>query len=693
MQSESTRSTDNAIEIGVDIGGTFTDIVSRDQNGVVRLLKVPTTRGQESVAVKEAVAGILELCGLSSADVFRFVHGTTVATNAILERKGARTGIITTAGFEDVLELGRQNRQSMYDLRLKPSAPAFLAPGALRKGVHERVGATGEIVTPLDPGSLERAILELVEEGVEAISVCFLFSFLEPKHEQLAQRAIEKLAPGIAVSLSSEVDPTFREFERMCVTTFDACVKPVLRRYLESMERDLQQAGIPAHLQIIQSRGGLTVAQTAAERPVRLFLSGPAAGVIGSQAVGVAAGIDDLIAVDVGGTSTDISVITGAKPAVRQEGVIDGFAVRVPMVDVNAIGAGGGSIAWIDTAGGLRLGPHSAGAVPGPACYDRGGLDPTVTDASVVLGYIDPAFFAGGRLKLDPKLAWDAIETRIARPLGLSTEEAALGIHRVANGQIAEGVRLMSVKRGLDPRPYSLLCLGGAGPLHGIAIAEEMGLSRVIVPPFPGVLSAYGLLSAPIEHEASTAFGKLIAETSVEELKTALERVDARCAELMRRERSTGSTSVTHSADVCYFGQSHYIDVPIEDTSRDGLTKLYEDFLQAHERLYGHSTDAPAQIVNVRSVHRSVSASYPWPYFKPAPRPPQKGERDILLPGRGRRTTVAVWDREALSAAATISGPAVIEQNDSTTLLGVGWQGIVTAEGNLLLQRAEGDVQ
>ncbi|CAH1696766.1 N-methylhydantoinase A [Hyphomicrobiales bacterium] len=674
----------NAIEIGIDIGGTFTDVVSRDRSGIIRLLKVPTTRGNESVAVRQAIAAMLDICGVEAAAVSRFVHGTTVATNAILERKSAKTGLLTTQGFRDVFEIGRQYRQNMYDLRLKPSAPTFLLPGHLRKEVRERVDAHGRIVTPLDESSVETAVRELMEEGVEAIAVSFLFSFLEPRHEQMAGDIIRRMAPNMAVSLSCDVDPTFREFERTCVTAFDACVKPVMRRYIAAMQSDLEEVGVGARLQIIQSRGGLAAAETAAERPVRLFLSGPAAGVIGGQAVGEAAGIADLIAIDVGGTSTDISVITGSRPAVRQDGLIDGFAVRVPMVDVNAIGAGGGSIAWIDGAGGLRLGPHSAGAVPGPACYGRGGTEPTVTDASVVLGYIDPEFFAGGRLSLQPDLAFEAV-AKIAKSLGLSTEEAALGIHRVANGQMAEGVRLMSVKRGIDPRPYALLCLGGGGSLHGVAVAEEMGIARVVVPPFPGVLSAYGLLSAPIEHEATAAFGKTVAETSPAEFASALSAIDARCAALMAREGSHESISVGHAADVCYVGQSHTIEIALSDISAEAISQIQADFVEAHHRVYGHATDSPARIVNLRSVHRVVAASQPWPDFQPSAKPARKGSREVLLPGTKRRTTVAIWDRSALKAGDLVQGPSIVEQEDTTTLVGAGWTGHVTEEGNLIL--------
>ena len=466
--------TPQSIEIGVDIGGTFTDVVFRRGDGALRFFKLATTRANPSEAVRSALARMLESRDFEADSVSRFAHGTTTATNAVLERAGARTGILTTAGFEDVLELGRQSRRDMYDIHLTPSAPVFLAPGARRIGVPERIAADGSVVIPLDEVALQNAVAALIEDGVQAIAVIFLFSFINPQHERRARDVIAELAPDISVSLSHEVDPAFREYERTCVTAFDAYIKPVLHRYLEAMEKDLDAAGIIAPLQVMQSRGGLTSAKTARQRPVRLFLSGPAAGVIGGSAVGRAAGFDNLITVDIGGTSCDIALIRDGKPVIRKEGMIDGYNIRVPMVDVNAIGSGGGSIAWIDGGGGLRVGPRSAGADPGPACYDRGGDAPTVTDASLVLGYLDPDSFAGGTLALQPERGRTAITQAVAKPLGLTLAQAALGIHRVVNAQIAEGIRLVSVRRGIDPRDYTMVALGGGGPVHATSLAREL---------------------------------------------------------------------------------------------------------------------------------------------------------------------------------------------------------------------------
>ena len=459
------------MDIGVDTGGTFTDLICRRPGHSDLVLKVPSTPSEPSKAVMNGVRQLLEAAGDEVGSVRRFVHGTTVATNAVLERKGADSGLITTAGFADVLEIGRQMRSHIYELELEPETPVFLAPGARRVEVIERLSSEGEILEPLDENSLRHAVETLKNEGVTSIAVCLLFSFLNPIHERRVREVIESEYPDLSVSLSSDVDPAFREYERTVVTAFDAYTKPVLRDYLGDLASELSAFGVDAPLQVMQSRGGISAAGTATKRPVRLFLSGPAAGVIGGSRAGQASGSHDLITVDIGGTSCDIALVAGGRPLVRPEGRIDGYPVRVPMVDVNAIGSGGGSIAWLDEAGGLRVGPRSAGAEPGPACYGRGGQLATVTDASIVLGVLNPDYFAGGSVSLDRQLAEQAIRDTIAVPLSLSVEQAALGIHRVVNAQMAEGMRQVSIRQGHDPRDFALVPLGGAGPVHGIPLA------------------------------------------------------------------------------------------------------------------------------------------------------------------------------------------------------------------------------
>lgn len=674
--------------VGVDIGGTFTDVVCRSSTGALALVKIPTTRSDPSAGVLRAVEHMAKAWGIQPGQIARFVHGTTVATNAVLERKGARIGLITTRGFRDVLEIGRQSRRNVYSVMLKPETPGFLVPGALRREVPERVAATGEVLVALDENAVRREADALAAAGVEAIAISFLFSFLDPAHERRAAEIVREAHPGIMVSISSEVDPAFREYERTCITAFDAYLKPVIDRYLGNMERDLDGNGVAAPLQIMQSRGGVAGSRIARASPVRLFLSGPAAGVIGGRVAGRAGGADDVITIDIGGTSADIALIARGKPLIASEGVLDGYAVRVPMVDVNAIGAGGGSIAWLDAAKSLRVGPQSAGSEPGPACYGRGGSDATVTDASIVLGYIDPTYFAGGTMKLEPHLAWTAIERKIAKPLGMSVEHAALGIHRVINATMAEGIRFVSVKRGIDPRGFSLVPLGGGGPVHATALARELGMSRIIVPLHPGVLSAEGLLAAPVEHEAAIAFNAPIAGVTKAMLAEAYAALDAHCAALMDTEQvPPESVTRAYLADVCYIGQSYHLEIPVDlrDESLEGLAR---DFYEAHDRIYGHSAQGPIKFVNLRAVHQAAAESESnTTRYEPAKGEARKGVRRILTAESDGFVDAQVYERSRIAPGTRFAGPAIVEQADTTAVVEPGWAAEVDAGGTLILTR------
>lgn len=681
-----------SIEIGIDTGGTFTDLVCRVAGAPDRILKVASTPDDPSRAVLQGLSRLAGDPAIDLARVSRFVHGTTVATNAVLERKGARTGVIATEGFRDVLELGRQIRTAIYELELGPEAPVFLAPGARRCEVRERIGADGRVLVPLDEASVAEAADRLVAEGVESVAVALLFSFLNPAHERRVAAIVAERHPHLALSLSSEVDPAFREYERTVVTAFDAYVKPVLSRYLERMAGEIARAGVPAPLQVMLSRGGVSAASSAARRPVRLFLSGPAAGVVGGGGAGAAAGLRDLITVDIGGTSCDIALITEGKALVRPEGRIDGFPVRAPMVDVNAIGAGGGSIAWLDEAGGLRVGPHSAGAVPGPACYGRGGREATVTDASLVLGYLDAECFAGGAMRLDAGLARAAIEARVAAPLGLGVEEAALGIHRVVNAQMAEGMRLASIRQGFDPRDFALVALGGAGPVHATALAEELAIACIVVPRHPGVLSAAGLLAAPVEHEVSVGFPRDLDDTGEAEVRAVLAGLDERAGRLMAGESvAAGEVRTSHAADLCFAGQSHYLEVAVDLDEPEPLAAIHRRFLAAHERVFGYCTASPARLVNLRSVHSAGGRGAPpvAPFEAgPAPAPPRW--RTAILDGASMAQRVAVHARAALGPGETLAGPAIVEQADTTTVVRAGWTAETLAGGLLVLRHEEG---
>jgi N-methylhydantoinase A/oxoprolinase/acetone carboxylase beta subunit len=676
--------------IGVDIGGTFTDVVAVGTDGSLRIAKVPSTRSDPSAAVRTVLKNLLPAWEVRPQNVQRFVHGTTVATNAVLERKGARLGILATEGFTDVLEIGRQARRQIYQLILKPETPVFLAPGLRRRGVVESIGPDGEVRTPLDMASLERSVDALVAEGVEAVAVCFLFAFLNPAHERQAAAYIRSRHPELVVSISSDVDPAFREYERTVVTSFDAYVKRGLEKYLVDMESDLRAAGVPATLQIMQSRGGVCSAGIARQRPIRLFLSGPAAGVVGAREVGLSVGHENLITVDIGGTSSDIALIAKGQPVIRPEGLLDGYRIRVPMVDVNSIGSGGGSIAWIDAGGGLRVGPQSAGAEPGPACYGRGGSDATVTDASIVLGLLDPAYFAGGTLRLDPQLSFKAIEEKIARPLGLTVLRAALGIHRVVNVQMAEGIRLVSIRRGVDPRAFTLMPFGGGGALHATALARELGMDSIVVPRYPGVLCASGLLSALIEHEASAAYMKKLAGAAPQEILSVCERLSAECAERMHTEGvPTAQVETLCFADLCYVGQAHYIEVPLDITEPASLVeKAYERFCVLHDQVYGHSTRSPARFVNLRVVQRARNPAAEASTNPVRGKNSRKGERRILLEGAADFVAATVYDRDGLAPGEVVQGPAIIEQSDTTTLVEPGWRAEVAQNGVLLMRKS-----
>jgi N-methylhydantoinase A/oxoprolinase/acetone carboxylase beta subunit len=680
-------------EFGIDIGGTFTDIVCRGADGSLRIAKLATTRADPSRAVLAALDMARTDWGIDPAAITRFAHGTTTATNAVLERKGARVGLITTDGFRDVLEIGRQMRHQMYDLALKPETPVFLAPRRLRREVLERVDAQGGVVRPLDEASVRQAVADLLAQDVAAIAVCLIFSFLHPAHEERIRAIIAEMAPGLPVSLSSEVDPAFREYERTCVTAFDAYIKPVVATYLTNLEAGLARASVTAPLQVMQSRGGLMAASIARRRPVRLFLSGPAGGVMGGLEAGRAAGFSDIITVDIGGTSCDIALISAGAPLLRGEGLIDGYTVRVPMVDVTAIGAGGGSIAWRDGAGGLRVGPHSAGSEPGPACYGNGGQDPTVTDASVVLGYIDPANFAGGTIPLHPHLARAAIARVIAAPMGLDVEQAALGIHRVLNAQMAEAIRLISVGRGIDPRGFALLPLGGGGPMHACALAEELGMRAIVVPPHPGVLAAAGLLGAPVEHEMARAFPRPLAGLAPSDLVPPLAELDAACAALMAAEGlAPEQVSIRHSADICYIGQSYHLEVPIDFAAPDVIGAMFAAFRAAHAQVYGHATDNPAKIVNLRSVHSArIGAVAAGSAHAPGPAPAPEAARTRMVRVRQHAAPVAarIVARAALTPDTPLPGPAIIEQMDTTTLVEPGWVARARPDGTLLITRED----
>ena len=677
------------MQIGVDIGGTFTDIVALDAGGQLTLAKVPSTPKDLLDGIAAATRTVLTAAGAQAADVERFIHGTTIATNAVLEQKGAVTAIVTTEGFEDVLELGRMKRSRMYDLAMDPEVPTFLAPRRRRIGIRERLDAHGGVLVPLDEDDVRAAARRLRAQGVQAIAVCYLFSFVNPAHERRTREILAEIAPEISVSLSSDVDPTFREYERLCVTAFDAYLGPVVKRYLAGLAETLRGLGVPAVPLIMRSRGGIVSAALAAQQPVTLFLSGPAGGVIGAAFAAERAGVRDFVSLDMGGTSNDVAVVRDGRPLLASEGAIGSYPVRTPMVDVNTIGAGGGSIAWIDAAGGLRVGPRSAGAEPGPACYGRGGDEPTVTDASVVLGYLNPARFAGGAMTLDVAAAERAVAA-IGQRLGVDTVAAAAGIHRVINARMADQIRLVTIKRGYDPRQFSLVVLGGAGPVHGAALAAEMGMAEVLVPEAPGVLAAFGLLAAAIEHHHARTLQARTDAADLSAINGCLAELDAAGRGRMREEGVPATeVRVVYAADMRYVGQAYELEVPIAaPITSASVPDIVTAFHAAHERVYGYArTQQPVEFVNFRAVH-----TFPLP--RPALRSaaPARGTADDARIGErrayfGEFVATAVYERARLPRGAVVAGPAIVEQLDTTTVVPPGVTAAVDDGGNLRLRR------
>lgn len=669
--------------IGIDVGGTFTDLVAIDDHGTATLAKVPTTPDDPSRGVLDGLGELAQSLGLDRAALLavtgRIVHGTTVATNALLERKGARLGLLTTEGHRDVIEMREGLKDDRYNLRLPP--PEQLVPRRLRLPVRERMRADGRIETPLDRESLAAAIETLRRERVEAVAVCYLHAWRDPVHERATGAALAAAMPDAYVSLSSDVLPQIKEYERVSTTLVNAYVGPVLSRYLARLESRLGEAGYRGPTLIIQSHGGVAPIAEAGRLAAGAVLSGPAGGVAGSVHAARLAGEPDLIPFDMGGTSTDISlVVDGAAPLVMDRRV-GGHRIALNSLDIASIGAGGGSIARVDAGGILHVGPESAGAVPGPACYGQGGTAATVTDANLVLGYLDPDSFLGGARHLDSRPAEAAID-RTAGALGVTRLEAARGIHRIVNTNMAEGVRLVSVRRGVDPRRFALFAFGGAAGLHATDIARQLGLNRVIVPRVAAVLSAWGMLATDLRFEvARSHVGDTAAldGAAVKALYDDLEREG-----LARLRRSfAGEAKVSRSADMRYGEQVFEIAVPLDDvdwSAPDPLPQIVERFHRRHEALYTYSLpDQDGVLVNARVTVSGVLEALPQePALAAAYPAAPRGERRLYLDGWA---TAPIYDFAALAPAQTIAGPAVIESAMTTVLLRHADTATVTEHG------------
>ena len=678
--------------LGVDVGGTFTDLALYDvENDRLEFAKTPSTPDDQTLAVADGVRHLADRLGLRSQDIAFFIHGTTVAINTLLERKGARTALITTAGFRDVLQIGRQDRPVLYDWRVRRPEP--LVPRHLRFEARERVLHTGEVLVPLEVESLATVLEALREAEVDAVAVCLLHSYANPSHERAIGDLLAEALPGATVALSSDVLPEFKEYDRMSTTTINAYVGPGTARYLRALRDRVAEVGVGADVHIMQSNGGVTGAETAAERPVRTILSGPAAGVIGGVALAGQAGQPNVITIDMGGTSFDISLSYEGEVRHTQESEIEGFPVKVPMVDIHTLGAGGGSIAWIDPGGALRVGPRSAGADPGPACYGKGGEEPTVTDGNLVLGRLSATGFLGGDMMLDVDLARQAVQERIAGPLGLGLEEAAEGIVRVVNATMLKGIRVVSVAKGYDPREFCVVAFGGAGPVHASELARELDIPQVLVPIAPGVTSALGLLMADMRHDYVRTVLRLAQESAPDELGGRYVEMESEALAQMDREGiERDSVKLLRLADARYLGQGFELEVPV-DGGKLGpahTADLVERFHQAHRRRYGYeSHDNPVEIVNLRVV---ALADLPRPALAAAsldgtanPTGAMTGEREVYFDGKSLST--AVYDRARLNPGDVISGPAIVEQLDTTTVVWPDQTARVDAYTNLMLDR------
>ena len=661
--------------IGVDIGGTFTDVVLVDPaTGEITMTKVTTNHRNITESLLAGTRKILSLAGKEPASVNRIVIGTTVATNVVVQRTGARTLLLTTAGFEDVLEIGRLKRRAMYDINIDVQTPVFLALRRLRVGVPERMDATGKEVTPLAEDFVERTVREIVKRhAIEAIAVSYLFSFENNAHELRTREIIKTVNPELAVSLSCEVNPFYREYERTVVTAFDAYMRPKVERAMEDMEAQLRDFGIRGEVHVMQSHGGVTSARNAGRRPVNLFLSGPAGGVVGGARIARASDSADAVTIDIGGTSCDVAVVDGGVPAIVGSGEIGGYPVRVPMVDINTIGAGGGSLLQVDGTGMMRVGPASAGSEPGPACYGRGGTQATITDASLVLGYLNPKDFAGGSFDLDVAAARTAMED-IGRAMGLSAIEAALGAHRIMNVQMGEQIRLITVKRGFDLRQFTLIAFGGAGPLHAGALVSMLTMKGCLIPPTPGVLSAYGLLSANIEVEHAESYLRRLADIDHAHLSATLAGLARRAQAAMREDGiDAHSVRTRYEADLRYTGQEYEITVPFAEARPDaaGLRTLGEDFERQYLKMYGHTNKTAIEIANLRAVAYKAVDALPDVAQRRASdtdTAPQSTRTAWFL-GSNAPVATAIYRRERLRPGARLEGPAIVEQDDTTILI------------------------
>jgi N-methylhydantoinase A len=694
----------SGIRVGIDVGGTFTDIVFLTPDGTVLTRKILSSPDDYSRAIG---AGLQEICTqtpVAPEAVREVMHGTTVATNAILEGKGARTGLITTRGFRDVLEIRRMRMNRLYDIYWEKPPP--LVPRRWRYEVTERLDHRGDILLPLARDEVRQAVQRLVAAGVVSVAVCLLHAYANPAHEQQVAEILHAEAPQLSVSLSSRILPEIKEYERTSTTVINAYIRPVVEGYLQALETHLQQLRIQAPLLIMQSNGGLMPAALAREMPIHIIESGPAAGVTGALEVSRRLGLSHVITLDIGGTTAKTSLIENGQltrsPEYEVGGGMNighrllkggGYALRVPAVDIAEVGAGGGSIAWLDRGGSLQVGPQSAGAAPGPACYNQGGQEPTLTDANVVLGYLNPHTLAGGRIALDAQRAHQAIEARVAQPLGVDIVEAAWAIHCLADATMVRALRAVSTERGRDPRHFVLFAFGGKGPVHASGIAQALGITRVVVPPAPGLFSSLALLFSEVEHHFIQTYFHPTGEIDMPRLTQVLSRLEQQGRSILAAEGYTGArTCLERFADLRYAGQNSELTIPMPSgaLTAESLRQLQEAFAMEHDKTYGYRSDGePVQLMGLRLVARGLSEAARLPdrlhiattldsrEARPTPRQAYFG------PPHGWVETLLVRRQDLAHSAA--EGPLIIEEYDATTVIPPGCVASLDAWNNICI--------
>ena len=689
-----------AFRIGIDIGGTFTDIVLMSEDGSFRTKKISSSVENYARAIAEGLSEALAEYGIETPAISELRHATTVGSNAILEQKGAKIGLIGTRGFRDILQIRNLRLPRLYDLAWDKPPP--LVERYLRRTVDERVETSGTIARPLNEQEAIAEIQTLLAEGVEAIAICLINSFANPTHERRLRELVATLAPNLPCCLSSDVLPEMGEYERTSTTVVNTYVLPVVARYLATLQADLATAGITAPLRLMQSNGGLTTANEAARLPMNIVESGPAAGVVGARAVSERLGLPNMISFDMGGTTAKASLIEDGRYSRSPEyqvggGVImgsrlltgAGYLLKVPAIDLAEVGAGGGSIVWIDAGGSLQIGPHSAASSPGPVCYDTGGTEPTVTDAVLTLGYINPAYLVNGRLRLNAAKARAVFQDRIATPLGLSLERAAHGAYEIAVARMMRAIRAVSTERGRDPRRFGLFAFGGNGPVFGAAMARELGISRVVIPPSPGLFSAFGLLYAEVEHHRSRSFRAPLG-THAAAMETTWSAMAAEVLAMLEAEGfPSARRQVERLAALRYHGQAFELTIPVPDGPLN-LPALGEAFGQEHEKTYGHRAgpEEPIDVISLAVIARGIPeraavpehirVAVPEETTRPAPRQAYFGPR------HGWRETPVLFRSDL---ASPVQGPAIIEEYGSTCVVPPGFAAKLDGYGNIVLEK------